>query len=152
MEVPSFRESNITMLGAMTANEIIDIAVRMPIIVQCKKRRLEDGQVVNMKAKVGTQKEHFKAYLGIVMNIEELVTSRRYKCMYLPLYSPFLNPIEEMWSKVKNLVRRTPFDTKNTLTPRIKRACQLVITEDFQGWIRHSFLFFQRCLNEEQKL
>jgi transposase len=29
------------------------------------------------------------------------VGSRGYKCLYLPPYSPFLNPIEECWAKVK---------------------------------------------------
>ena len=33
--------------------------------------------------------------------IRDLVESRHYKCLYLPPYSPFLNPIEEFWSKVK---------------------------------------------------
>ena len=175
-EVPKSRGSNITIMGAITANEIIDIAIRKPVTVQCKKRRLENGSEVQVTGKIGTRKEHFKTYLGSVMDeldkkglhgyyicmdnapihkpkdIQEFIESRGYKCIYLPPYSPFLNPIEEFWSKVKYLVKREPFDTKNTLTPRIKRACEMVTTSDLQGWVRHSMTFFERCLNGERKL
>jgi transposase len=176
IEVPNSKGSNITILGAMTANEVIDVAIRKPTIVQCKKRKLADGTDVTIRGKVGTRKEHFKDYLRGIMDkldkkgmkgfylvmdnapihrpkdIEELITNRGYKCVYLPPYSPFLNPIEEMWSKVKGLVRRAPFDSKDTLTPRILRATNLVTVTDLQGWVRHSVSFFQRCLNGERKL
>ena len=33
--------------------------------------------------------------------IASLIEQRGYKCSYLAPYSPFLNPIEEFWSKVK---------------------------------------------------
>ena len=40
------------------------------------------------------------------VKVRELVESIGYKCLYLPPHSPFLNPIEEFWSKVKAGVRR----------------------------------------------
>jgi transposase len=42
--------------------------------------------------------------------VRELIESRGYRCLYLPSYSPFLNPIEEFWSKVKAGVRRKFID------------------------------------------
>ncbi|KAG1206990.1 hypothetical protein G6F35_011095 [Rhizopus arrhizus] len=34
--------------------------------------------------------------------IEAMITERGYKCVYLPPYSPELNPIEQFWSIIKN--------------------------------------------------
>jgi transposase len=79
--------------------------------------------------------------------IRELIESKGHKCVYLPPYSPFLNPIEEFWSKVKYHVKRSALDTNDTLTPRIKEACKTVTLSDCRGWIRHSVSFFQDCLN-----
>ena len=39
-------------------------------------------------------------------DIDELITSRGYRSIYLPPYSPELNPIEQFWSVVKNKVKR----------------------------------------------
>ncbi|KAI8876483.1 hypothetical protein K501DRAFT_163567, partial [Backusella circina FSU 941] len=57
-----------------------------------------------------------------------------------------LNPIELLWSKVKYGVKRKPFETGEILTPRIMDACSQVTRKDYQGWIRHSLGFFERCL------
>lgn len=42
--------------------------------------------------------------------IDNLVTSRWYKCIYLPPYSSELSPIEQFWAIVKNSVKRSKFD------------------------------------------
>ncbi|KAI8090482.1 hypothetical protein BDF21DRAFT_321739, partial [Thamnidium elegans] len=58
----------------------------------------------------------------------------------LPPYSPFLNSIEEFWSKVKLGVKKEAFDNGDILTPRIVKSCSEVTLKDCQGWIRHSCL------------
>jgi transposase len=83
--------------------------------------------------------------------VREFIEERGYKCAYSPPYSPFLNPIEEFWSKVKYGVKRRPFDGSDTLTPRIVEACSQVTLTDCRGWIRHSVSFFDRCLSLEKK-
>jgi hypothetical protein len=69
-----------------------------------------------------------------------------YKSLFMLPYSPFLNPIEEGWSKIKNHVRRNALDDNDTLTPRIGAACQTFTAKDCQGWIRHAETFWDRCL------
>lgn len=44
--------------------------------------------------------------------IDSLITSRGYKCVYRPPYFPELNPIENFWTTVKARVRRSKFDDK----------------------------------------
>lgn len=37
--------------------------------------------------------------------IDEMIVARGYRSIYLPPYSPELNPIEQFWSIVKNKVK-----------------------------------------------
>jgi len=41
-----------------------------------------------------------------VSGIEEMILARGARLEYLPPYSPDLNPIEQCWSKVKNLRKK----------------------------------------------
>ena len=84
--------------------------------------------------------------------ITEEVNKRGYRIIYLPPHSPFLNRIEEFWTKVKTLVRRSPMTDCDNLVARIREAAGKVTPEDCQGWIRHSESFFERCLNKEELL
>lgn len=54
--------------------------------------------------------------------IDELITSRGYRSIYLPPYSPELNPIEQFWSVVKNKVKRGTFSDDEDLKTRIADA------------------------------
>jgi transposase len=175
IEVPTARGTSITILGAISSQGIIDVSLRKPTTVSGSKKRRADGKVIETTARVGTRTEHFLFYLNNLMDVldrnnlrglyivmdnapihkpnkvRECIEKRGYKCVYLPPYSPFLNPIEEFWSKVKFGVKRAPFDTGDTLTPRIMESCSKVTQEDCIGWIKHSVNFFQSCLNLEKK-
>lgn len=52
----------------------------------------------------------------------------------------------------KYSVKRRPFDSSDTLTPRIVEACSQIILGEYQGLIRHSVLFFDCCLSLEKKI
>ncbi|KAG2203597.1 hypothetical protein INT47_011691 [Mucor saturninus] len=41
--------------------------------------------------------------------IDEMITERGYRSIYLPPYSPELNPIENFWFIIKNKVKRSSF-------------------------------------------
>ena len=57
---------------------------------------------------------------------------------FLPAYSPDLNPIEKMWSKVKGSLRAAEARTLPELEAAIAHALQSVSAQDVQGW-------FQSC-------
>ena len=84
--------------------------------------------------------------------VQEAVSKQGFEIMYLPPYSPFLNPIEEFWSKLKAGVKRNLLTTDDTLLPRIIDSANQVTAQDCQGWIRHSLSFVPRCINGEKML
>ena len=57
---------------------------------------------------------------------------------YLPPYSPDFNPIELMWSKVKNRLRSIAARTKRTLINAIGKALKEITDDDAAGWFAHA--------------
>jgi transposase len=53
---------------------------------------------------------------------------------FLPAYSPDLNPIEMMWSKVKSLLRKAQARTHDDLLLAIAAALRAVTAQDALGW------------------
>jgi len=57
--------------------------------------------------------------------------------MFLPEYSPDLNPIELMWSKVKAILRKLKPRNAEELLNAMGSALDSVTYEDIVGWFEH---------------
>ena len=53
---------------------------------------------------------------------------------YLPAYSPDLNPIEQMWSKVKNKLREYQAADPEALFNAIRESFRYITDANAQGW------------------
>ncbi len=58
--------------------------------------------------------------------------------MFLPSYSPDLNPIEEAFSKIKALVGKVDARVHEALLEAISRALAAVTPENAAGWFAHA--------------
>ena len=63
------------------------------------------------------------------------------RLLYLPPYSPELNPIEECWSKVKTTLRTMGARTQETVESAVQAAARMVTPQDAAGWFAHSDTF-----------
>jgi len=54
--------------------------------------------------------------------------------LYLPPYSPDLNPIEMMWSKIKAYLRKIKTRTSDSLNNSLADALNLITLSDISGW------------------
>ena len=109
----------------------------------------------------GTTKERFTDYLEnilfptlkendiIIMDnmrthhanaVTELAERLHIRILYLPPYSPDLNPIEKMWSKIKSILRKTKARTKEDLQKAVDYAFKKISVSDCEGW-------FASCLS-----
>lgn len=73
----------------------------------------------------------------------EHITQAGATAVFLPAYSPDLNPIEKMWSKLKALLRAAEPRTWDDLIPSIAAALAKVTAKDALGWFTscgYSFL------------
>ena len=55
----------------------------------------------------------------------------------LPPYSPELSPIENMWSKVKQILKKLEPRTLKSFSMGIKQAFHAVTKQDLLGWFKH---------------
>ncbi len=69
--------------------------------------------------------------------VRELLEGRGADLLFLPSYSPDLNPIEEAFSKIKNLVRSAGARSREALDEAIGKALSAVTLEDVAGWFSH---------------
>ena len=64
----------------------------------------------------------------------ELIIRAGASVRFLPAYSPDLNPIEKMWSKVKSFLRGAEARTRETLLAAIAAALQTITARDALNW------------------
>ena len=88
---------------------------------------LRPGQVVVM--------DNLSAHKG--GRVRELVEARGCEILYLPPYSPDLNPIEEAFAKLKTLLRRAGARTREALIEAMGRALEAVTAGDARGFFKH---------------
>lgn len=69
--------------------------------------------------------------------VEEAIERAGCRLAYLPPYSPDLNPIEPMWSKVKSAVRKAAARTFEALVDAVGDALRSVTAEDCDGYFEH---------------
>ena len=63
-----------------------------------------------------------------------LVAAAGAEVRFLPAYSPDLNPIEKMWSKIKALLRSAEARTPEQLDQAISLAFSKITSKDAAGW------------------
>ncbi|KAG2200906.1 hypothetical protein INT47_003141 [Mucor saturninus] len=170
--VPQTRAKTTTILGATSVWGVLNVQVRLPGTSN-KKRKLAGtssgkattvgtvtGHYFNFVAKtidIMDQHEQFKDFYLIMDNapihtakdIERYIIQRGYRCVYLPPYSPELNPIEQFWHVVKSKLKRENLLKTETLSARITDACNEVLFSDLEGSARYSVKKFDVCLAKE---
>jgi transposase len=58
--------------------------------------------------------------------------------LFLPPYSPDLNPIEKAWAKLKDLVRRLPNLSRTAFDDAVARAMNAISNADVLAWSRYA--------------
>ena len=66
--------------------------------------------------------------------IEEMIMQRGARIEYLPPYSPDLNPVENMWSKLKSFLRKRKERCKEALFEAVAEALKQISSLDAESW------------------
>ena len=69
--------------------------------------------------------------------VRELIEAAGARLIYLPPYSPEFSPIENFWSKVKALLKKTAARTYKDLIESIVNAMLQVTKKDISHWFTH---------------
>ena len=115
------------MLASMTIESPTDGDVFLAFLEQVLGPRLEPGHIVILD-NLGAHK---------VEGVRALVESRGAQLLYLPPYSPDFNPIEQAWSKLKQLLRGTKARLLDQLEPAIAQAMMAITPQNAHAFFRH---------------
>jgi transposase len=85
------------------------------------------GQVVVM--------DNLSAHKG--GRVREIIEGRGCELIYLPPYSPDLNPIEEAFAKLKSLLRRSGARSREALVEAMGAALNAITITDTRGFFGH---------------
>ena len=123
------------------------------------------GMIATMTIEAATDREIFLAYLEEVLcpklrpgdvvvmdnlsshkvnGVRERIEAAGAQLLYLPPYSPDLNPIEKAWAKLKQLLRAAKARTKEALEQAIAELLPLLTAEDARAWFRLPFAALQQ--------
>jgi len=73
-----------------------------------------------------------------VEGVRQAIEGAGCSLLYLPPYSPELNPIEGCWSKVKAYLQKVGARTTEALERAIADGLALVTPKDLKGWFAHA--------------
>ena len=114
------------MLAAMTIEAATDRDVFLGYLEQVLCPKLRPGHVVVM--------DNLSAHKvdGVRQRIEACGAS----VLYLPPYSPDLNPIEKAWSKLKTALRAVGARTAETLHTAVAQLLPTITAQNATAWMR----------------
>lgn len=134
--VPKNYGANVTMLAALSATGVeavmtvegaTDGEVFRAYVEQVLVPTLSEGDIVVLD-NLGAHK---------VAGICEAVERKGARLIYLPPYSPDLNPIEQCWSKIKSFLRGAQARTREALEEAIQQALTTITESDARAWFKH---------------
>jgi transposase len=135
-KVPRNRGKNTTLLASMTAEGMGPcVAVEGTTTSAVFEAYVEQVLVPTLRPGQAVVLDNLSSHKG--GRVRELVESRDCELLFLPPYSPDLNPIEEAFSKVKGLLQRAGARTREALIEAMGQALDAVTSRDAQGFLEH---------------
>jgi transposase len=134
--VPKNRGKNLTLIASMSLSGMgeamvvegaTDAKAFEVYVEHFLAPMLSEGQVVVMD-NLGAHRPR---------RIRELIEARGAELVFLPSYSPDLNPIEQAFSKIKYILRKLGARTHKALLEAMEEALSEVTPADAAGWFEH---------------
>jgi transposase len=132
-----FQGKNTTLLSSMTTGGMgPSLAVEGTTTARIFETYVEKVLVPSLRAGQIVVMDNLSAHKP--KRVRQLIEERGCELIYLPPYSPDLNPIEEAFSKIKNLLRKVAARSKEALEEALGWALSAVSSEDARGYFEHA--------------
>jgi transposase len=119
-------------IDAVTAPLVVDEPMNGEIFLayleQCLVQTLSRGDIVIM--------DNLSAHK--VAGVRELIEATGARLLYLPPYSPDLNPIEQLFAKLKALLRKAAERSVPALWDRIGEILRSIASAECTNYLRHA--------------
>lgn len=136
-QVPRNRGENTSFLAALSLNGLqapmtlqgsVDSIAFETYVERVLLPTLTPGQIVVL--------DNHRIHKGD--RVAELLAARGCSLLFLPPYSPDLNPIEEALSKIKTFVKACQARARDALDQAIAAALKTITLQDILGWFGHA--------------
>jgi transposase len=134
--VPDGRYESMTMLSALdyegTTHCVVyeggtDVPVMRTIVEECLAPALSPRDIVSM--------DNLAAHHN--PEVVAAIEATGAEVWFLPRYSPDMNPVEPMWSKVTAYLQKAAARTKQDLLDAIGKALDTITPTDAKNWYQH---------------
>ena len=152
MRVPHIKSKNISICCAINKNEVISYTSQRfafntssfgsfleQLFIDLQERNICEGVLIMDNVSF----HHARAIKAIVDRYPS------FTILFLPPYSPFLNPIENMFSKWKNIVKRGNPTDEAMMTDLIETGRNLISQRDCESYFRNIIPYLTRSSNSE---
>jgi transposase len=150
--VSNLRSRNISICSAISKNspfyyEMLNVpfnAQRFTIFIENILSRLNQHGIKNAVLIMDNVPFHKN------MKVKNIIEAAGHNILLLPPYSPFLNPIENMFSQWKEMVRRSRPVNEKELLQNIDDAFSCISNEHCANYYRDMLSFLPLCLKREE--
>jgi transposase len=136
-KVPKSARINLTVVGAIALDGVrAMMAYEGGTTREAFLKFIRDALVPSLRKGDVVVMDNLRAHYtdGVQRSIEAVGAS----VMYLPPYSPELNPIELSWSKLKSILRRIGARSLRALVAALPLYRSEIRASDLTGWFRHA--------------
>jgi len=135
-EVPRNWGANVTLLASMSAEGMGPcLAVEGSTTKELFETYLERVLAPTLRPGLVVVMDNLSSHKG--SRVREIVEERGCELLYLPPYSPDFNPIEQAFSKLKGLLRKSGARTREALVEAMGLALEAVSASDARGFFEH---------------
>ena len=137
-QVPKNRGENSSLIAALSLDEGVCAAMTLEgavdgiafevYVQEVLAPRLRPGQIVVL--------DNLQVHKS--QAVREAIEAQGCELLFLPSYSPDLNPIEQAFSKLTAFARKHKARTKQALDNAIAAALKAVSLQDVIGWFSHA--------------
>jgi transposase len=151
VRVPAIRSKNFSLCAAYNINTMFHFEVQgrpyntanFLIFVRAVTAKFTTEGIINAILIMDNVPFHHSR------DIREHIEGSGNQLMFLPPYSPFLNPIENVFNQWKNSVKSARPSNEQELLTAIHSSCDLITPEQCHNYFGHMETFIPMCLNGE---
>lgn len=133
---PGYSGPNYTLVAALGLNQVsAPWLLEGPLNGTAFETYVDQVLVPTLKPGDVVLIDNLSAHKGVA--IQTAIEVRQARVVFLPPYSPDLNPIEKCWAKVKTALRAAKARTLDALVDAVCEALRSITAEDAAAWFAH---------------
>lgn len=133
---PKNKGKNISIVGAIAITGVVAMMYCLSTMNACGFQNfIENYLVPNLEPGKIVIMDNINFHLS--KRVEDLIESAGARVVFLPPYSPELNPIENLWSKLKSYLRKKMPITLSDYHKSLLEALETVTSCDCEGWFEN---------------